>query len=291
MSIYNILPILEKNNKFKSIVKNINSSKNFDMSLFTPAKDFFLAAFLRVQKKPFIIITDSAFTANELYERLLYYLGDEYNILMFPESDDIYYEDFSKNHDIEMQRIRCLASIEYYYKHKTIPIIVSSLNSITDTTITRKIFHDSCKEIKINNEENLKQLVSFFISIGYEHEPIVDVPGKLSVRGGLIDIYSPNYPNPVRIEFCYCVGASGIKRSGFGLRSFLNLAVELTRGGLIETAINSRFFDGIQKTQGTKSVHLSGVLRHFKRNGDVTLRSEIVDLIRRNILHQARQIR
>ena len=201
MSIYNILPILEKNNKFKSIVKNINSSKNFDMSLFTPAKDFFLAAFLRVQKKPFIIITESASAANELYERLLYYLGDEYNILMFPESDDIYYEDFSKNHDIEMERIRCLASIEYYYKHKTIPIIVSSLNSITDKTITRKIFHDSCKQIKINNEENLKQLVSFFISIGYDHESIVDVPGKLSIRGGLIDIYSPNYPNPVRIEF------------------------------------------------------------------------------------------
>ena len=201
MSISNILPILERNNKFKSIVKKINSSKNFDMSLFTPAKDFFLAAFLRDQKKPYVIIAESASAANDLYERLIYYLGDDYKILIFPESDDIYYENFSKNHDIEMERIRCLSSIENYYKYNTVPIIISSLNAITDTTITREIFNNCSKLIKVNNEENLKQLVSFFISIGYDHEPVVDIPGKLSVRGGIVDIYSPNYPYPVRIEF------------------------------------------------------------------------------------------
>ena len=201
MSISNILPIIERNNKFKSIVKKINSSKNFDMSLFTPAKDFFLAAFLRDQKKPYVIIAESASAANDLYERLIYYLSDDYKILIFPESDDIYYENFSKNHDIEMERIRCLSSIENYYKSNTVPIIISSLNAITDTTITREIFNDCSKLIKVNNEENLKQLVSFFISIGYDHEPVVDIPGKLSVRGGRVDIYSPNYPYPVRIEF------------------------------------------------------------------------------------------
>lgn len=201
MSISNILPILERNNKFKSIVKKINSSKNIDMSLFTPAKDFFLAAFLRVQKKPYVIITESASAANDLYERLIYYLSDDYKILIFPESDDIYYENFSKNHDIEIERIRCLSSIEYFYKYNTMPIIISSVNAVMDTTITREIFNDCSKLIKVNNEENLKQLVSFFISIGYDHEPIVDIPGKLSVRGGIVDIYSPNYPYPVRIEF------------------------------------------------------------------------------------------
>ena len=152
MSISNILPILERNNKFKSIVKKINSSKNFDMSLFTPAKDFFLAAFLRDQKKPYVIIAESASAANDLYERLIYYLGDDYKILIFPESDDIYYENFSKNHDIEMERIRCLSSIENYYKYNTLPIIISSLNAITDTTITREIFNNCSKLIKVNNE-------------------------------------------------------------------------------------------------------------------------------------------
>ncbi|MFL2665686.1 MAG: transcription-repair coupling factor [Dehalococcoidia bacterium] len=201
MSIANLLPILEENNKFKSIVQKINSSKNFDMSLFTPAKDFFLAAFLRTQKTPSVIITESSSTAHELYDRLFYYLGDDFNILNFPDSDDIYYENFSKNHEIEIDRIRCLASIEDYYKSNSIPIIISSINSISNTTIDRSVFKNCSVSIKNNEEKNLKELVNFFISIGYDREPIVDVPGILSVRGGIIDIYSPNYQYPVRIEF------------------------------------------------------------------------------------------
>ncbi|MBA31822.1 MAG: hypothetical protein CL748_04785, partial [Chloroflexi bacterium] len=121
MSINNLLSVLEDNDKFKSIVKRINSSKDFDMSLFTPAKDFFLAAFLREQKKPSVIITESSSSAYDLYDRMSYYLHDCFNILNFPDSDDLYYENFSKNKDIEIDRIKCLASMEAYHRDKSIP--------------------------------------------------------------------------------------------------------------------------------------------------------------------------
>ena len=39
------------------------------------------------------------------------------------------------------------------------------------------------------------------ISAGYERISIVDDPGQFSVRGDVVDVYSPSYPYPIRIEY------------------------------------------------------------------------------------------
>ena len=44
-------------------------------------------------------------------------------------------------------------------------------------------------------------LISKLISGGYTKTAIVEEPGDFSVRGGIIDIFSPLYTDPLRIEF------------------------------------------------------------------------------------------
>ena len=45
------------------------------------------------------------------------------------------------------------------------------------------------------------QLISAWQTIGYTVEDIVEVPGSMSRRGGIIDVFSRNYEAPVRLEF------------------------------------------------------------------------------------------
>ena len=57
-------------------------------------------------------------------------------------------------------------------------------------------------ELVIAGEEVERDyLVSKLICGGYVKTSIVEEPGDFSIRGGIIDIFSPLYPDPLRIEF------------------------------------------------------------------------------------------
>ena len=54
----------------------------------------------------------------------------------------------------------------------------------------------------MKNEEIDRELfIEKLICGGYSRSTIVEEPGDFSVRGGIIDIFSPLYSDPLRIEF------------------------------------------------------------------------------------------
>jgi transcription-repair coupling factor (superfamily II helicase) len=44
------------------------------------------------------------------------------------------------------------------------------------------------------------ELIGFLAAAGYEREATCETPGQFAVRGGIIDVFSPETPQPVRIE-------------------------------------------------------------------------------------------
>src|SRR5260370_24639319 len=44
-------------------------------------------------------------------------------------------------------------------------------------------------------------LVEHLLSVGYTRVDVVEMPGQVTIRGGIIDIYSPEMDRPVRIDF------------------------------------------------------------------------------------------
>ena len=56
-------------------------------------------------------------------------------------------------------------------------------------------------ELKVGDEVNLTDLVEHLTAVGYETGEPVENTGQFSVRGGIIDIFSPESPWPFRMEF------------------------------------------------------------------------------------------
>src|SRR5438034_7198685 len=54
----------------------------------------------------------------------------------------------------------------------------------------------SAKDTEIPHE----QLISHLGSVGYTRTEMVELPGQFAVRGGIIDVFSPEAARPVRIE-------------------------------------------------------------------------------------------
>ena len=44
-------------------------------------------------------------------------------------------------------------------------------------------------------------LVEHLLSVGYTRVDVVEMPGQVTLRGGILDAYSPEMDRPVRIEF------------------------------------------------------------------------------------------
>jgi transcription-repair coupling factor (superfamily II helicase) len=62
-------------------------------------------------------------------------------------------------------------------------------------------FSASCHALNVKTNIDPLQLVKEWQAMGYELENIVEVPGTMSRRGGIVDIFSPDSDFPVRIEF------------------------------------------------------------------------------------------
>lgn len=89
----------------------------------------------------------------------------------------------------------------YYTADKKPSIIITSLKSLAQKTIPKEIFRKTIHAIMLHDELPRDQLLADFIAAGYEKETTCQTPGTFSVRGDIIDFFSPNHTYPVRMEF------------------------------------------------------------------------------------------
>ena len=81
------------------------------------------------------------------------------------------------------------------------PIVITSAEALMMRTMPRAIFNDSVIKVAAADRLDLELLVEMLASAGYQRVPQTEEPGDFSVRGGLLDVYSPLYRDPMRIEF------------------------------------------------------------------------------------------
>jgi transcription-repair coupling factor (superfamily II helicase) len=81
------------------------------------------------------------------------------------------------------------------------PLVVASALAIMSKTIPHKDFASACYILKPGMIAEPLELLRRWQSMGYEVEDVVEVPGQMSKRGGITDVFPPCSQLPVRIEF------------------------------------------------------------------------------------------
>ena len=66
---------------------------------------------------------------------------------------------------------------------------------------TKQLFIDNCLKIKVGMQIDIYDLKASLLKSGYQSAIRVDQPFYFSKRGGVIDVFSIQYENPIRIEF------------------------------------------------------------------------------------------
>lgn len=144
--------------------------------------------------KPTIIITYDTAKARILYNRLIDLKKTE--VYRFQNKELIYYDIVATSHETINNRIEVLNQL---IENKN-NIYILSIESLMMPVLSKQKFSQSILNFEIGDEVNREILIEQLELNYYERVEKVEEKGQYSIRGGIIDIYSPQNEYPFRIE-------------------------------------------------------------------------------------------
>lgn len=141
-----------------------------------------------------ILVTNSLYEANIFYRRFKSYTEDVY---LFPMDDFLTSEALAISPELKLSRLNVLNNS---FNHSP-KVIITNLMGYLRFLPSPTIYKENIISISINEEYNFKQLVEDLLNIGYCRDSIVTKTGDIAVRGYVLDVFSTQTENPIRIEF------------------------------------------------------------------------------------------
>ncbi len=151
---------------------------------------------------PIILLVPRPDRAIRVYEDLLVWCGGDAEIYHLPEGEALPFERLMADDTTTQRRISALAALSKFEEGNSelAPIVVASLTALSQKTISRKTLNDACHYVTVGQRVNMSDLMEQWQKIGYRVESTIDIPGTMSRRGGILDIYSPGAQLPARVE-------------------------------------------------------------------------------------------
>lgn len=145
-----------------------------------------------------LIIVPTEVRANRLATDLEYFTGQYgQKIITIPSWDNFLFNYDAKNHDELNKRITALKALE----EGEPVIVICPVTAAIKKLQPHETFKKSNRLIKVGEEWDLAKLKIDLIKMGYEHSEIIEGKGQFSHRGGIIDIFPPDWETPIRMEF------------------------------------------------------------------------------------------
>jgi len=180
---------------FEIFLKNKDYNKEFFISgVNLSFLAYFLSFQLKVLENTFILAIFPEENQAEEFVSALNVFSKE-KVALYPTPSLPPFSEAYTFAEEELQRIKIL------WELPEIKILAGTVEAFLRKTISRenlkKAYYYLILGEKIDRESFLKKL----LDLGYERTGVVREKGTFAVKGGIIDLWSPNYESPIRIEF------------------------------------------------------------------------------------------
>ena len=147
----------------------------------------------KITKSPMLIISPDEKVSNRINSSLNS-IGLRSKI--YPVRDPVFY-DIVSSHDIEYERISTLNSL----LENELDCVVTTPDAALQYTIPMTKLLSNNITIKTGQEFAVDKLAKILDSSGYIRCSLVDGKGQFSIRGGIVDVFPPQFDSPIRIEY------------------------------------------------------------------------------------------
>ncbi len=174
------------------------------MVVLDAARPYLVAALHASLQLPVLLVTAQPENARKLQEQLSSWASGGESGMLFPEPDVLPYERLTSDASTEMDRVRVLSALagcELDENSSRPPLVVASAAALMSKTASYDAFCSACCTIKLGMSREPLSLLADWAAMGYQSENIVELPGVMSRRGGIVDVWPPTSAWPVRLEF------------------------------------------------------------------------------------------
>ena len=151
--------------------------------------------------RPAIFVVESNERAESLWEPLRWFYcaltgKPGQRVALFPAHDVLPYESRSPHAEIAEARAVAL----WRLASGEIDLLITPVQAALWRMREAGFYRDLARVIARDETVAHEDLIGFLVRAGYEKHATCEMPGQYAVRGGIIDAYSPESPQPVRIE-------------------------------------------------------------------------------------------
>ncbi|MGL5255416.1 MAG: transcription-repair coupling factor [Proteocatella sp.] len=186
--------ILDASEEYNLLIDAIEQGKkNILVSGLIEGQRTELMSYLSRRFKKYVLVTHNDGEAQKTYG-VLQKKGLNPVII---ESEEIrFYSVEAKDRALEAKLVNNLFKLS----KEDYDVAVISADALIKKYIPRSVMKANSYEIKLGEVLEKDEFIDKLINMGYVREHKVEGVGQFSIRGGIIDIFTPNFENPLRIE-------------------------------------------------------------------------------------------
>ncbi|MEQ8154156.1 MAG: transcription-repair coupling factor [Clostridiaceae bacterium] len=196
MRLMGIMEPLESSDKFKEVIQNLKSDITpvGVYGLGDSGRSYFINGIYENYNKPLLVVTHSDMEAKNLYEDLTLFHLD---VFYLPAKEVVFYNVDAISGDLRWERLKVIREILNGNKK----IVVTSVENLASLYTPRELYENHFIKLKVAKEYKLNDIAVSLVESGYESVNVVEGKGQFSLRGGILDIFPPQYGMPYRVEF------------------------------------------------------------------------------------------
>ena len=191
---------------------------------------------------PVLLVTESTKTAEHRQAEIDFFSGQTgLAAVHFPSYNISPFKFMSYHNETAARRIRTLYAMLEGHREQ---VIVTTAAALRQRLIPKSVLTGFAELIIAEEEIEPDRLVAKMVAGGYTRSVVVEEPGDFCVRGGIIDIFSPLYDNPLRIEL---FGDFAETIRFFSPASQRSLAAQATLHNIVTAASATRSAAGVDQ--------------------------------------------
>ena len=161
-------------------------------------KAYFVNRLYMKHRAPVVVITASTKEAETYLEDLDFFTErPSFPLIYYPPYNITPFKYLSYHNETAAKRIRTLYQL---IVGDVPPVVVTTISALMQRILPKQELCDYAELVMVEEDIDRDRLANKLISSGYERSSMVEEPGDFSIRGGIFDIFSPLYSDPIRIE-------------------------------------------------------------------------------------------
>ncbi|MFQ5586739.1 MAG: hypothetical protein ACE5GF_07955, partial [Thermodesulfobacteriota bacterium] len=184
---------------FNRALESVSSLRRGERLLLTThlssVKAFFAGALLQKTGRPLLVIAPTREGGERFITNARFFLGKD-KVFFFPSWELLPFEEQSPHTEIAASRMEVLYSLS----NGAPTLVVTTPRALMQRVLPAEAFIDAIETIEASKNVAIAPFIEKMENRGYSPMALVEERGEMSVRGGIVDLFPPLYPYPVRVE-------------------------------------------------------------------------------------------